>query len=129
MFELDDLDDDLDDDPDAHFHAQMLEYPTVTRNEAGEWNWFDATLVVDTEAQGDPLRRGRELARETLRLASQHREMDDFRLSDNFIVSRVVGGACAVVRGQERRRDTPPLYWIATSFVGEVVRSAISTYR
>jgi hypothetical protein len=49
----------------------MLDYPTVTRNEAGEWNYFDATLQ-----QPDGYDQGQDLAFETLRIASRQREAD-----------------------------------------------------
>jgi hypothetical protein len=47
---------------DAMWDRQMLDYPTITRDEAGEWNYFDVTEREDDDAntawaQGEALAR------------------------------------------------------------------------
>ena len=88
-------------EPDPEFAAmwdgQMLDYPTITRNEAGEWNYFDVTpetpeMVYDEDGKLHPVdglqgwelqhAQGEELAYQTLKLAGRYCEANSCALSD-----------------------------------------------
>jgi hypothetical protein len=114
--------------------AQKLDYPTVTRNEVGEWNYFDVTPehgqlqyfrkgkprredyidgVDDTEMQWS---QGEGLARETLELAGRYYEADSCTLDS------IVGRAFEIANGKP---DQHPAYFVAVAFISEVLDCAI----
>ena len=81
-----------------------------------EGSWLRCTPHL---SHGEP---GQALAHETLRLASQHREMD------SFAVTSVMGAAYDVMRGQEKGVEPPPIFWVAWSFIEEILDVAVSNY-
>ena len=89
----------------VYFDNTLLEYPTITRNDAGEWNYFDVKPDMD----------GAELARETLRLASRYFEPDGVAL-------------LGVLQGAHEVLSRPVLCVVAYDFIEEILDAALSRY-
>jgi hypothetical protein len=98
----------------AMWDAQKLDYPTVTRNEAGEWNYFDVTPDEpwDGRSKSDLQWEGCDLARATLELASRHYEADSCALT-------------LIVAAAHKAMETDPSNMVAPAFIETILDAAI----
>jgi hypothetical protein len=86
----------------AMWDAQMLEYPTISRDESGKWHYFDVPdppVIIDPDdglgTSPTEWDWGRTLARQSLELAGRHYEADSCALL--FVLGaahEALGGTC-----------------------------------
>ena len=114
---------------DAMWNAQLLEYPTISRNEAGKWNYFDVIpeqpeviyeggrrLNLDSASEADvQLAQAEDLARQTLELASRYYEADSCALT--FVVD-------AAYAAKQQNAD-PDLSFVAMWFIEALLVAAV----
>jgi hypothetical protein len=112
----------------AMWDAQLLDYPTITRNEAGKWNYFAVTparaqwttedrvpCTIDGLTDADvQTNQGEDLAIETLCIAAQNREADGVALQG-------VTQRAFEIYGTPRH----PLFSVALGFVETILDAAV----
>jgi hypothetical protein len=108
--------------------GQLLDYPTITRNDAGEWNYFDVKPAYATVIWEDGVRKtldgvsdsdvmmnqGEDLALETLAIADQCREADSVALHEIMVA------ALKAFDGPDRDRSV-----VAWGFTNAILDAAV----
>lgn len=92
-----------------YWDSQLLEYPTISRDEAGKWNYFDVEPEYPAASA-----QAEDLARQTLALASRYYEADSTALSS------------IVEAAYEAQKDPDPdRSFVAYWFIEEILSAAI----
>jgi hypothetical protein len=115
----------LDPEYEATCDKQLLEYPTVTRNDAGELDYFYVTPVPHEMSEDEcevDWAYGERLARETLALAGEY-------LDTSYALEFIVCDAYkALFRATEDEAVDTRRSTITSSFIQEILDMAVRGY-